>query len=101
MPELTLRQAFALENLVRTAQDDYDVEIRDRTDLIIHYEPESRPGRGHDIVVAYINGDNVISDRIDVYGHGNPYIGRVEWIHEGSECENEDCTPCQKELADA
>lgn len=91
MTTLTDRQEAALDRLVAFARR-HDVDIRDRHWLSIAFEPESRPGRGHDIVVSYADSDHVISARIDVYGHGTTSLGAVEWMHDGSE--EHTCTIC-------
>lgn len=98
MAELTDWQQTAVDNLIELAKR--HGLVVDRHQLSIMYMPETRPGRGHDIQVAWISPDYVIADFIDVYGRSNPSIGEVAWIHteddDGAhECET--CTPDHSE----
>lgn len=94
-PGLTVRQALAIAELVEQARG-YGVEIRHVGDFNLTYKDEVRPGRGHDVIVNYVDGEHVVIAYVDVYGNGDgASIGSVEWIHEAS---NDDCscTTCER-----
>ena len=67
---LTVQQIQALEELLAEAQA-HGVDIVDTRYFSIRYDDESRPGRGHNISVSYIDGDHAVAASIDVYGNGD------------------------------
>lgn len=90
----TIKQDEALVRLLDFARS-HDVEVDRVTDFNITYEPESRPGRGHDIQVHYVDGDHAVYSRIDVYGNGSGgQIARLDWIHDGTDDAADDCEFC-------
>lgn len=90
---LTRRQISALDRIVEFAHThDVDLSV---DQLRIHYHPETRPGRGHDIEVFYSDGENAIGAYIDVYGNGEPAIASVDWIHNGGDEERNPCGICE------
>jgi hypothetical protein len=96
MSTLTARQSAELERIVRNVQEHFNVQIRGVEDLNIHYEEESRPGRGHRIRFDYIDSDHAVSGYMDVYGDTNLAVGVVDFIHDSGD-EECDCTLCPKE----
>ncbi|WP_159080788.1 hypothetical protein [Nocardia suismassiliense] len=92
--DLTPAQNRALDDLLTLAQK-HAVEIRSRSQLTITRQPETRPGRGHDLEIFYADSDHVITDIIDVYGASRPNIGVVDWTHLGSDDGGaHDCQTC-------
>ncbi|WP_280447838.1 hypothetical protein [Nocardia cyriacigeorgica] len=92
-PSLTRRQIGALDRIAKFARA-HDVDLR-VDQLRIHYHPETRPGRGHDIEVFYSDGENAIGAYIDVYGNGEPAIASVNWIHNGGDEQRNPCGVCE------
>lgn len=95
MSTLTAKQSAALERVVREAQEHFNVEMRVE-DFNIHYEEESRPGRGHQIRADYINADHAVSVYMDVYGYPSWSVANVVFIHNSGD-EECDCTLCERE----
>lgn len=60
--------------------------------LSIELQPESRPGRGHNAVITFVDPDVVAQTFMDVYGNGDGgAFGRVQW-----ECyAEEQCEVCE------
>lgn len=98
MSTLTDRQATALDKVVRDVQEHFNVQIRGVEDFNIHYEEESRPGRGHQIRADYIDSDHAVTVYMDVYGYPNLSVANVDFIHISGD-EECDCTLCPKEDA--
>jgi len=98
MSTLTPKQAAALDRVVRDIREHFNVDMRVE-DFNIHYEEESRPGRGHQIRADYINADHAVSVYMDVYGYPSVSVANVDFIHENGsgECE---CTLCEGEAAE-
>jgi len=95
MSTLTPKQSAALERVVRQAQEHFNVEMRVE-DFNIHYEEESRPGRGHQIRADYINADHAVSVYMDVYGYPSWSVANVDFLHNSGD-EECDCTLCERE----
>lgn len=47
----------------------------------ITYAPETRPGRGHDITAWHADGEHVVTQYLDVYGHGALVVASMEVLH--------------------
>lgn len=93
---LTEKQIVALDDTVKVANG-YGVDIHSRHQFGIVYANELRPGRGHDIIAFYGDGEHIVQALIDVYGNGyGPAIGEVTWIHSGAD-EECDCAPCTQQ----
>lgn len=61
--------------------------------------PESRPGRGHDLMVMWTGGDDLAAYAfIDPYGNGPLSVTTWELIHSDSDDEC-DCDRCERERA--
>lgn len=93
MSTLTPRQSAELHRILRNVQEHFGVQIRDVEDFNIHYEPEYRPGRGHQIRFDYIDSDHAVSGYMDVYGDTSLSVGIVSFIHNSGD-EECDCTLC-------
>jgi len=97
MSTLTAKQSAALDRVVRDAREHFNVDIRVE-DFNIHYEEESRPGRGHQIRADYINADHAVSVYMDVYGYPSWSVANVDFLHNSGD-EECDCTLCERESA--
>ncbi|MGW6121479.1 hypothetical protein ACWFRF_20725 [Nocardia sp. NPDC055165] len=93
MADLTARQTEELAALLALAQE-HGVDIDDVSAFVIGYQPEERPGRGHDIRVAYVDGEHAISAYIDVYGRTTVGIGAVDWLHREGDDGDDECELC-------
>ncbi len=89
---LTIRQRVELERWVRELSANYGIELK-RSDLAICYRPETRPQRGHDIDVHWVDDGHFLTGTLDPYGSGNYAVGDVTFTHNGfdEECA---CSPC-------
>ena len=45
------------------------------------YHPETRPGRGHDITAWTADGEHVVTQYLDPYGHGALVVAALDLIH--------------------
>ena len=98
MPDLTDKQRTALAEHLRRAKDDYDFDPGVRLDeLAIQYREEARPGRGHDIVYAYVSPDHAFTGGLDPYGYGYMVMADIDIVHNDSDEECE-CVPCSAAL---
>ena len=98
MSTLTSRQAAELHRIVRNVQEHFNVQIRGVEDFNIHYEEESRPGRGHQIRIDYIDSDHAVTGYMDVYGDTSLSVANVDFIHNSGD-EECDCTLCAEVAA--
>lgn len=94
MSDLTARQVEAIAE-VRAFAREHGVKIRPHDDFRIHFRPEARPGRGHDLDAFYADPDHAVAAIIDPYGSWRVSIGTVDWFHldDGSGY-GPDCTVC-------
>ena len=93
MPEFTERQAAAWPEVIADLQSrtPYHIPV-DLWGWLIKYHEETRPGRGHAIEAAYLDGEIVATVHMDVYGYPMSAIATTEWIHSSDEfCECERC----------
>ena len=47
----------------------------------IAFHPEVRPGRGHDITAWTADGEHVVTQYLDPYGHGALVVAALDLIH--------------------
>lgn len=64
-------------------------------DWSIRWDEESRPGRGHSFYAIWLDGENIATVWMDVYGYPTVAVGSTEWVHNDSD-EECTCDPCQK-----
>lgn len=50
----------------------------------IAYEPEIRPGRGHDLSAWASDGEHMATQYLDPYGHGALVVSSIDLIHNDS-----------------
>jgi len=60
------------------------------------FQEETRPGRGHDIRITYLDGEHVAFIHLDPYGNGSMGVAEVDWLHSTSD-EECGCDPCEKQ----
>ncbi|MCQ1951597.1 hypothetical protein NNX28_16895 [Arthrobacter sp. zg-Y859] len=87
MSTLTDRQQKALEQAERR------IEVITGTDLgewHIAYQPESRPGRGHDLSAWASDGEHMATQYLDPYGNGALVVYSIDLIHNDSDEEHFD-----------
>lgn len=60
----------------------------------LDWKDELRPGRGHDLVAQWCDGECLAFIHMDVYGNGSVSVAEVHWLHNGAdeECDCEHCT---------
>jgi len=54
----------------------------------ITYQPETRPGRGHDITAWAADGEHLVTQYLDVYGHGALVVAALDLIHNDADEEH-------------
>lgn len=69
LPRPTERQDCALAEFFEHARA-HGLDIREHN-IEISYRPETRPGRGHDLVAFASDGERMATAYIDVYGNGD------------------------------
>ena len=87
MSTLTDRQQKALEVAERR------IEVITGSNLgewHIAYQPESRPGRGHDISAWACDGEYLATQYLDPYGNGDLVVSGIDLIHSDSDEEHFD-----------
>lgn len=60
--------------------------------VALHLSEEARPGRGHDVLWSYVDGDHAVTGTVDVYGHGGFSVATLDFVHSDAD---EDC-PCSR-----
>lgn len=88
------KQRTAIDEFLADAVRHGATDGQIRHGLYIEAKPETRPGRGHDIRVAYIDESIVAVQYIDVYGNtgDTAAFGTVDWV-----CAPEDwCDDCYR-----
>lgn len=60
---------------------------------VMERAPESRPGRGHDVVAVASDGEHMVHVVMDVYGHGSVAVAALTWVHSPDPDDPCDCTP--------
>jgi hypothetical protein len=76
--QLTQKQETALDDALVRVEAMTGSEMRDWS---IEYKPETRPGRGHDIIAWTADSDYMANQYMDPYGNGTLVIARTEVIH--------------------
>ena len=100
---MTERQTVALAEWIAEARETYGVEISDwsphRWEWRSIFRKETRPGRGHDLDLLFLDGESIVQITMDPYGNGAMSIGRTEWTHNSADDQCE-CKPGAHEYAD-
>lgn len=103
LPEPTERQSHALTEFLEHAQA-HGLDIREHS-IEISYRPETRPGRGHDLVAFASDGERMATAYIDVYGNGEgPSIHDINlacFPAHGPTCSLPQCSEGQESEQDA
>lgn len=63
--------------------------------MALHLSEESRPGRGHDVLWSYVDGDHAVTGTVDVYGHGGFSVATLEFIHSDDDPDCS-CSRCER-----
>ncbi len=97
MRTFTERQSKAWPGMVAEAQRYIGETIHEDPQSYwwtIDWKDEIRPGRGHDLVAHWCDGEHLAFIHMDVYGNGSVSVAEVTWLHESAseECDCEHCT---------
>lgn len=75
---LTVKQAKALDRATEQAEK---IAGQDLGQWHVSYQPESRPGRGHDISAWATDGEYMATQYLDPYGNGPLVVSAIEVLH--------------------
>jgi len=82
MNRLTEKQQAALDDAIERVEKITGSNLRDWS---IEYKPETRPGRGHDIVAWSADSDYIANQYLDPYGNGPLIVCSIDVIHNDAE----------------
>ena len=97
MKTFTERQSKAWPGMVAEVQRYAGTTIHESPESYwwtIDWKDETRPGRGHDLVAQWCDGEYLAFVHMDVYGNGSVSVAEVAWLHNSAdeECDCEHCT---------